>query len=78
MKFTVQFKDPGALGDAIKAAAQMSAERIDGLSEDEREAVEEKRAEAFRALCDKWFRYGEYVEIEIDTEAKTATVVPQR
>ena len=78
MKFRVQFKDPDTLGDAIDDAARKSAETIEGLDSDEREAVEGKRREALSKLCGTWFEHGEYVMIEIDTDAKTATVVPYR
>jgi hypothetical protein len=29
-------------------------------------------------LCSTWFSYGEYLTVEIDTEAKTCTVLPAR
>lgn len=29
-----------------------------------------------KELCKKWFEYGEYLTVEIDTDAKTCTVVP--
>ncbi len=74
MKFRVQFKDPDALHDALHQAAEASLP--EGLEEDERDDVIEKRVEKLSELCDKWFRYDEYVVIEIDTTAKTATVVP--
>lgn len=28
-----------------------------------------------RELCEKWFRFGEYVELEVDTEAETCKVL---
>ena len=76
MKFQIQFKDPDVVGDALDAAARMSAAGVAGLDDDERQVVEERRRESLSRLCRKWFRYGEYVTIEIDTDAKTATVVP--
>jgi len=59
MKIKVTFKTPDALDYAL-----------DGVPEEEREAVEEK--------CAKWFRYGECVTIEVDTDAGTAVVLPAR
>ena len=54
-------KDPGLLSIADK---------------DEREAVAAIRKEKLHDLCRQWFEYGEYLVVEIDTEAKTCTVVP--
>ena len=76
MKFIVQMKDPDTLHDAIQEAVKEAVETIPGLSEDEREAVQEQRQEAVQELCSKWFEYGEYLRVEIDTEAGTCVVVP--
>lgn len=76
MKFTVMFKDPDALHECIDDAAQKHAASIAGLSERERAAVIDARREELGELCGTWFEYGEYAQIEIDTETKTATVLP--
>lgn len=75
MKFRVQMKDPDTLHDAINAAV---AEDVNPLSNDadEREAVAAVRRERIGKLCAKWFEYGEYLCVEIDTEAGTCVVVP--
>lgn len=78
MKFTVTMKDPDTLHDAINDAVQEDVKALPGLSDDEREAVEEKRREAVQELCATWFRYGEYLSVEIDTEAKSITVCEAR
>ena len=78
MKFIVTFKDPDGPSDSIDEAARKSIAAIEGLSEPEREALEEKRIEALREATAKWFKWGEYVDIEIDTEAGTATVLPAK
>lgn len=69
MKFTVTFKTPEALHAALDDASVVG---IAGLSLGVREARREELGE----LCRTWFEYGEPVRIEIDTEAKTATVLP--
>jgi len=74
MKFRVQLKDPDCLSDAIADAVD---DRVDamGLPGDEAEAVKERRITKVSDLCDEWFRYGEYLLIEIDTDAKTCVVL---
>lgn len=76
MKIKVTMKDPDTLHDAVADAVRDEVAGLAGLSEDEREAVEEKRRAAVMAAAGKWFRYGEYLTVEIDTEAGTATVCP--
>lgn len=73
MKFRVTMKDPDVLDDAIREALESTA--FDGMSEKEVELVRDDRAEACRNLCNRWFEYGEYLTVEIDTEAKTCVVV---
>jgi len=75
MKFKVTMKDPDTLYDAIEEAV---TEDIDSsLPEDEREALAECRIEKVRDLASTWFEYGEYLTVEIDTEAKTCVVIPK-
>lgn len=73
MKFRVTFKTPDALGDAIQDAVAESLP--ESLSEEEKLDVSQGRRSAVLAQCRKWFEYSEYVTIEVDTEADTATVV---
>jgi len=75
MKFRVTMKDPDTLHDAIRDAIerQLTAE---GLTDpEERELVMEKRQARIRKQCAKWFDYGEYLTVEIDTDASTCEVV---
>ena len=74
MKFLVSFKDPDSLGESIAEA--VSATIPDGTPDDEHEALQELREERTRAFCYKFFKYGEYLTVEIDTDAGTCTVVP--
>lgn len=75
MKFKVTMKDPDGVQDSLDDAAKVYANSIEGLTEDEREAVREKRRELIGSIADKWFEYGEYLTVEIDTDTKTITVV---
>lgn len=75
MKFQVSFKNPDALQDAIEEAVDKTLASSD-LAEDEQEAVKEKRMESVGKLCSKWFEWGEYLLVEIDTVEETIRVVP--
>lgn len=75
MKFTVSMKDPDTLIDAIEDAVKGDGNAMEGLDADEREVVIERRKDKVANLCGKWFRYGEVLTVEIDTDAKTCTVV---
>ena len=74
MKFRVTMKEPDCLYEPVYDAVNETVKDMTGDAE-EREAVAEMRAEKVRELCSKWFRHGEYLEVEIDTDAKTCTVV---
>ena len=76
MKIKVQMKDPDTLQDAIEDAVKNDVSTMADLDDDEREAVIEKRKEKVQELAEKWFRYGEYLAVEIDTVEKTCTVLP--
>lgn len=76
MKIKITLKDPDGFCDAIRDAARESVNAISGISEDEAEELEDSRHEEISASLAKWVEYGEYVRIEFDTEAKTATVLP--
>jgi len=76
MKFTVQMKDPDTLQDAIEDAVKDDLATIEGLDEGDRESLAERRREAVMEIASEWFEYDEYLRVEIDTEAKTCTVLP--
>lgn len=76
MKYTVSMKCPDALSDSIEEAVQSDVFNIEGISDDERDELAESRAETYREQARKWFRYGEYITVEIDTDAGTCVVVP--
>ncbi len=76
MKFRVTMKDPDTLHDAIQEAVEEWAKTLPDIDDDEREAIEEKRREKVDEICGTWFGYGEYLTVEIDTDAKTCVVIP--
>lgn len=76
MKFHVTMKDPDGVYDSKQQAVEASLEDMD-ISEQEKEALMEMRMAEVDAGLSKWFRYGEYVTIEVDTDAGTAVVVPR-
>lgn len=77
MKFRVTMKDTDTLHDAIQAAVDAEFANLP-LDDDEREAVAERRREKAQSACRTWFRYSEYITVEIDTDANTCVVVPDR
>jgi hypothetical protein len=72
MKIRVTFKDPD--NNMSEQATKAVNQQFPGLSA----AAAEIEAENAVEKCGRWVEYGEYVTIEIDTEAGTATVVPKR
>jgi hypothetical protein len=76
MKFRVTFKDPDGPLDCLADEAKRLAAAVEGIDDDEREALAESRRENLREFVGGWLEYSEYVTIEFDTEANTATVVP--
>ncbi len=79
MKITVTFKNPDGISDATKEAVREAVAAIEDLSPGyERELLEESREEDANEALSKWVEYGEYVRIEFDTVAGTATVLPVR
>lgn len=75
MKFIVQMKDPDTLTDAIQDAVKEDVDKMEGLYDEEKEGVIESRSEKVSAICNRWFEYGEYLRVEIDTDAGTCTVL---
>jgi hypothetical protein len=73
MKFIVTMKDPDALHDAVFEAVKTEVGGLE-LPDEEKELIKEARFKKVYELCGKWFEYGEYLRVEIDTESKTCTV----
>ena len=74
-KITITMKDPDTLYDAIMEAAEEDARKIEGIDDDERQAIVEQRKEKFAEVAKKWFEYSEYLRVQIDTDAGTCTVL---
>lgn len=75
MKILVRMKDPDRLQDAIEDAVKAEVGAL-ALANDEAAALCELRAEKAAKVAAAWFEYGEYLEVEIDTNAETCVVVP--
>lgn len=73
MKISITFKDPDVVGDAIDEAVRASLKEL-GLPKEEQDAVFDVRRESVNEKLDKWISHGEYVTVEFDTDAGTATV----
>jgi hypothetical protein len=77
MKIRCYFKDPDTMPDAVDDAFK-KAPKPDGISDDEWEDVKAARNdEARNHITDKWMEYSEYLMVEFDTDAGTATVIPR-
>lgn len=77
-KFQVTFKDPDGPYDCIQEEARRQVNAIEGIDEDEKEDLISSRVDKIKEVTGRWFQWGEYVTIEIDTETGTATVMPAR
>jgi len=73
MIFRVTMKDPDVLYEAINDALKEDLSGFD--DDDEREAIKEVRYEKIDAIASKWFQYGEYLTVEIDTKLNTIKVI---
>ena len=73
MKIYVYMKDPDTMQDAVLDAVKAEVKKL-GLPADEAEALVEMKAEKEREKMAHWFEYGEYLGVDFDTEAMTATV----
>lgn len=78
MIFRITMKDPDGVYDSIHDAAEKSVSAIPTLDADEKEDLIEARNEKLRDICGKWFEYGEYLEVEVDTDKGTCIVVPKK
>jgi hypothetical protein len=75
MRFTVTLKDPDCFDESVRRELERDLkERYPDLDVEEREALFERRYEKLQDFAGQWLKYGEYISIEFDTEAGTATV----
>lgn len=75
MKFRVEMKDPDTLYDAIREAVKKELAAQNITDKDEVESLSDLRYNREAKVCAKWFRYQEYLAVDIDTDACTCTVV---
>lgn len=76
MKIRVTLKDPDTMQDSVDVAMAREP-KPEGISTDEWKGIREDRAGAIKDdIADRWMSYGEYLVVEFDTEAGTATVIP--
>jgi hypothetical protein len=76
MKFKITFKDPDAVYDAVRDEVISQVNSTVSLEPSEKADIIESRTEKTIDKLKRWIMYGEYVTIEFDTDADTATVVP--
>jgi hypothetical protein len=75
MKFSVTFKDPDGPSTCFDEEARRTLGEIGGLSDGERALLIEERRSRLSDFAGRWLEHGEYVTIEFDTEAETATII---
>lgn len=75
MKIRVTMKDPDALYECINDAVREVFEARMELDDDERDQLRDLHEKRARDVAAQWFKYGEYLTVEIDTDAKTCVVV---
>lgn len=75
MKIHITLKDPDGVYEAVNSAVKTQLATVKGIDEDEREELEESRIEGLNEQLSKWIEYQEYIRLEFDTEAGTATVL---
>ena len=74
MKFKVTLKSPDGVYYSIREAATLSVETM-RLPVDEAQELIETRTEELLDFSKKWIEGGEYLTVEMDTEAGTCVVV---
>lgn len=67
-------KDPDSMYDAVSEAAEAEIDELP-LDEDEKESVLEVRKEKYAEIVGRFFEYGEYLTIEVDTDREKARIM---
>ena len=76
MKIKLTLKDPDGVSECVRENVEDYISRhYSGMDHDEAETIAEVRTEIVEDSIQKWVEFNEYVTIEIDTEAGTATVL---
>lgn len=77
MKIRVTLKDPDMMSDAVADAVAKEVKGLTNLNDRERQIIQGDRiCEVQSDISEKWMEYGEYLVVEFDTDAGTATVIP--
>lgn len=76
MKFTVTMKDPDALHDSVYSNVSEEVGALELTDLDEIKELTDQRYNKAMEVVNRWFRFGEYLSVEIDTEAGTCVVLP--
>lgn len=74
MKFIITVKNPDSIEDSILRAVEESMNEIETKNQFEYEDFKSAKVNEIWKACEKWVKYKEYISIEIDTTAGTATV----
>lgn len=74
MKIKISMKNPDALQESVEEAVEQG-QFDESLSPEEIELVKQSRVDETLKLCNQWFKYGEYLMVEVDTEARTIRIV---
>lgn len=72
MKLSITLKDPDGFWEAVDRAVK--SQEDPEMDEDERESLRELRTEKTWRKLETWVDCQEYITIDFDTEAGTATV----
>lgn len=76
MKFRIDLKDTDGVWDGVTEAVKKQLPS--GLTfAEEKQMIRDRRALVFEEI-EEWVKHQEYITIEFDTDARTATVVPNR
>jgi hypothetical protein len=78
MKFKIYLKDPDGISDSVHDASRASVNKIPGLSNSEREVLIDFRIKEAYSVLEEWCEYGDAITLEIDTDERTATVLPKK
>ena len=73
MKISITFKDPDGVANSIQEGVHESVASLN-LSEEEIDVVEGVRRETVSDALKAWIDCGEYITVDFDTDAGTATV----
>ena len=70
MKFLVTLKDPDGIYECVEGAVNKT--RPADITNDEWDDIKSRR---MGEITGRWFKYGDYCTVEIDTEANAARVL---